>query len=236
MDIKGIFGELKGRLIVSCQALEDEPLHGSDIMAKMAIAARSGGASGIRANSKEDIIAIKQVVNLPIIGLVKRDYKDSDIYITPTIREIDELIEAEADIVAIDATSRKRPCNESLSHLIDYLKNHGKLVMADISTFEEGIKAEEMGVDCLSTTLSGYTPYSPSHSNPDFELVEKLVNYARIPVFAEGKITTPDQARHMIKLGAYAVVVGSAITRPQCITERFVQGLVKDPSEKTVTS
>lgn len=225
MGNETILEKLNGRLVVSCQALENEPLHGPDIMAKMALAAEQGGAAGIRANTREDIEAIKSVTSLPVIGLVKRDYPDSDIFITPTRKEIDELLATGAEIIALDATARARPNNEDLYELIQYIKANDRLVMADISTVEEGLQAFEFGADCISTTLSGYTPYTPSQDGPDTELVERLCGLTSKPVFAEGRIHHPAEAGTMLDIGAHAVVVGSAITRPQLITERFVQGL-----------
>ncbi|RSK28877.1 N-acetylmannosamine-6-phosphate 2-epimerase [Bacillus sp. HMF5848] len=229
------FKDVQGSLIVSCQALEDEPLHGADIMAKMAVAAEMGGARAIRANSKQDIIAIKQAVKLPVIGLVKRTYPDSDIYITATKQEINELLEAGADMIAIDATKRKRPNGESLEKLVQYTKSKHVAIMADISTFEEGFNAEKLGFDCVSTTMSGYTPYSPQQPGPDFTLLEKLVTTLRIPVIAEGRIHSPELANQALQLGAFAVVVGSAITRPQDITKRYVQAIKDGKSNDNIT-
>jgi N-acylglucosamine-6-phosphate 2-epimerase len=216
--------QIKGKIIVSCQALHDEPLHGSDIMAKMAIAAEQGGAAAIRANSKEDIAAIKNVTQLPVIGIVKRDYPDSDVFITPTLKEVQELLGAKTDVVTIDATSRKRPGNLSLEEMVNYIRSQSQsYIMADISTFEEGVMAMELGVDFISTTLSGYTSYSPQITEPDFELIERLSNLNKTPVIAEGRISSPAQAKKALELGAFSVVVGSAITRPQLITKRFVE-------------
>jgi N-acylglucosamine-6-phosphate 2-epimerase len=220
-----VFNQLKGKLVVSCQALQDEPLHGSDVMGKMAKAACVGGASGIRANSAVDIEAIKGYVDLPIIGLVKRDYPQSDVYITATRKEADELIGAGVDIIAIDATDRPRPNGESLESLIAYLKAKGQTIMADVSTFDEALKAVKLGVDCVSTTMSGYTPYSPQQCCPDFILLKRLVDTLQIPVFAEGRISTPEDVKRAMDIGAHAVVVGSAITRPQEITKKFVQSI-----------
>ncbi|MCM3338415.1 N-acetylmannosamine-6-phosphate 2-epimerase [Paenibacillus sp. MER TA 81-3] len=219
---KHILERIQNRLIVSCQALEDEPLHGSALMAKMAMAAEVGGAAGIRANMAKDIEQIKQLTDLPIIGIVKRDYDDSDIYITPTMTEVKELIDVGVDMIALDATRRKRPNGETLEEIIAYAKQHQQTVMADISTEDEALYAASLGVDCVSTTLSGYTPYSPQDAMPNFSLVEKLVKSLRIPVIAEGKINLPSQAARMLQLGVHAVVVGSAITRPQLITQAFV--------------
>lgn len=215
--------KVKGRLIVSCQALENEPLHSPFIMGRMAKAAMEGGAVGIRAQGVEDIIEIKKVTGLPVIGIIKRNYEDSDIYITPTKKEVDELLTTGCEMIALDATNRVRPNNEDLKELIKYIKENGVLVMADISNYDEAIKAQEYGVDCVSTTLSGYTPYTKTLEGPDFVLMERLVKDLEIPVIAEGKVNTPQDLKRVFELGVYSSVVGSAITRPQLITEKFVK-------------
>ncbi|MBC8630463.1 N-acetylmannosamine-6-phosphate 2-epimerase [[Eubacterium] tenue] len=219
---------IKDKLIVSCQALEDEPLHSSFIMGKMANAAKIGGAVAIRAQGVEDIIEIKKVTNLPVIGIIKRNYEDSPIYITPTKKEIDELLNTNCEMIAIDATNRNRPNNENLKELINYIKSNNVLVMADISNYEEAIKAYEYGVDCISTTLSGYTPYTKKLEGPDFDLIEKLVKELDIPIIAEGRINTPEELAKAFSIGAYSAVVGSAITRPQLITEKFTKAIAKN--------
>ena len=213
--------EIKGKLIVSCQALPEEPLHSPFIMGRMALAAEQGGASGIRAQSMADILKIKKNVNLPIIGIVKRNYEDSDIYITPTKKEVDELLAVGCEMIALDATVRPRPNGEKLEDLVQYIKNHGVEVMADCSTYEECVAAEKMGFDCVSTTLCGYTSYSKNIDGPNIELIEKLVKDLHIPVIAEGKINTPEDLKAVLESGAYCAVVGGAITRPQNITKRF---------------
>ena len=219
---------IKDKLIVSCQALEDEPLHSSFIMGKMANAAKIGGAVAIRAQGVEDIIEIKKVTNLPVIGIIKRNYEDSPIYITPTKKEIDELLNTNCEMIAIDATNRNRPNNENLKELINYIKSNNVLVMADVSNYEEAIKAYEYGVDCISTTLSGYTPYTKKLEGPDFDLIEKLVKELDIPIIAEGRINTPEELAKALSIGAYSAVVGSAITRPQLITEKFTKAISKN--------
>lgn len=223
--------KIKNGLVVSCQALENEPLHSSYIMSKMALAAAQGGAVGIRANSKEDIIAIKQEVSLPVVGIVKRDYPDSEVFITATKKEIDELAESGCEMIAMDATMRPRPNGEKLAELVAYTKEnypHVKL-MADISTLEEALQAEQLGFDCVSTTLYGYTKETAGHKlyDNDFEFVKTVVSQVKIPVIAEGNILTPEMARRVLEIGVYAVVVGGAITRPQLITERFVNEIKK---------
>ncbi len=216
---------LKGGLIVSCQAAEGTPLHGSSIMAAMARAAEIGGAVGIRADGPSDIRAIKQAVNLPVIGINKIGRSESEPYITPTAQAAREIVEAGADIVALDATLRPRSSGLTAERLIAKVKELGVPVMADISTLEEGIAAAEAGADIVATTMSGYTPYSRRSEMPDLMLVRRLVGEVKVPVIAEGKIWTPDQARMAIRLGAHAVVVGTAITRPHIVTERFVKAL-----------
>ena len=212
-------------LIVSCQALEDEPLHGSAIMSKMAKAAKIGGATGIRANTLEDIKAIKDEVDLPVIGIVKNDYSDSDIYITPTIKEVDEVYQAGAEIVAIDATDRIRPNNESLEDLLKAIrvKYPDLVVMADISTSEEGYRAAKVGFDLISTTLSGYTEYTKHVKLPNYRLIRDLAKKIDLPIIAEGGIRCPKDLKKALKSGAFSAVIGSAITRPHLITKQFVE-------------
>jgi len=215
---------LPNDLIVSCQALEDEPLHSSFIMGKMALAAEQGGAKGIRANSKDDILAIKQEVDLPIIGIVKRDYSNSNVYITATTKEIDELIESGCEVIAMDATASARP-EKSLNDFVNYVREHAPNVelMADIATVQEAVKAEELGFDYIGTTLHGYTEDTKGEKlfENDFQFLKDVIKAVNAPVIAEGNIQTPDMLARAFELGVHAVVVGGAITRPKQITERF---------------
>jgi len=217
--------DVQGKLIVSCQALPDEPLHSSFIMGRMALAAKEGGAVAIRAQSSEDIREIQKVTGLPVIGLVKRNYEDSPIYITPTMAEVVDLLTTNCEMIALDMTDRPRPHQEKLSDLLARIHAEGRLVLADISTYEEGMAAAKLGADAISTTLSGYTPYSPQLSGPDVELVAALSRDLDIPVFAEGRINGPEDIKRVMAAGAYAPIVGSAITRPQLITAKFAQAL-----------
>lgn len=217
--------KIKNGLIISCQALEGEPLFSPFIMGRMAKAAEEGGAVGIRAQGVEDIIEIKSVTKLPVIGIIKRNYDDSDVYITPTKREVDELLTSKCEMIALDATKRIRPNNEKLWDLIRYIKNNGILVMADISDYDEGVISMEMGADCVSTTLSGYTDYTRKNNCINFDLIDKLVKNLKIPVIAEGRIESPEDLRKVYNLGIYSAVVGSAITRPQLIAKKFVDAI-----------
>ncbi|MCY9508647.1 N-acetylmannosamine-6-phosphate 2-epimerase [Paenibacillus larvae] len=224
-----MLNRIKKKLVVSCQALENEPLHSSFIMSKMALAAVEGGASGIRANSKEDVIAIKKEISVPVVGIVKRDYKDSEVYITATRREIDELLESGCEMIALDATLRKRPMNETIPGIIAYVKEKSPdmLLMADIASVEDAIEAEKTGFDCVSTTLYGYTNATKGCKLYDnnFEFLKRVLDVVSIPAIAEGNILTPEMARKVLEMGAHSVIIGGAITRPQQITARFINAL-----------
>ena len=220
---------LKGKLIVSCQALPHEPLHSSFIMGRMALAAKEGGAYGIRANTKEDIAEIQARVDLPVIGIVKRDYEDSKVYITPTMKEINELMEVRPDIIALDATHSLRPGGRTLDEFYREIRKSypEQLLMADCSTVEEALHADQLGFDFIGTTLVGYTDQSRDlkiESN-DFEIIRQIVEKVKHRVIAEGNINTPEKAKRVIELGAFSVVVGSIITRPQLITKSFAEAL-----------
>ena len=220
---------LKGKLIVSCQALPHEPLHSSFIMGRMALAAKQGGAFGIRANTKEDIKEIQSVVDLPVIGIVKRDYTDSKVYITPTMKENEELMEVKPEIIALDATIAARPGGLTLDEFFHQIKAKypDQLLMADCSTVEEALHADELGFDFIGTTMVGYTEQSQGLriEENDFEILREIVAKAKHRVIAEGNINTPEKAKRVIELGAFSVVVGSIITRPQLITKSFAEAL-----------
>lgn len=223
--------KLKGHLIVSCQALPHEPLHSSFIMGRMARAAAEGGARGIRANTKEDIEEIRKNTDLPVIGIVKRDYDDSKVYITPTMKEIDELMEVKPEIIAIDATISLRPGGKTLDDFYHDIREKypEQLLMADCSTVEEALHADELGFDFIGTTLVGYTEQSKGDKIEanDFEIIRTILSKVNHRVIAEGNINTPQKARRVIELGCYSVVVGSIITRPQLITKSFTEEIDK---------
>lgn len=227
MTDKSKIKSIEGKLIVSCQALENEPLHSSFIMGRMARAAKEGGAVGIRANTREDIEEIRKQVDLPIIGIVKKDYEGSKVYITPTMDEVDDLMKVRPEIIAMDATSDLRPNNKSLDDFFKEVKAKypDQLFMADCSTVEEAVHADELGFDFIGTTMVGYTDQSRGDKIEanDFEILRKIVEKVSNKVIAEGNINTPEKAKRVIELGAYSVVVGSIITRPQLITKSFVE-------------
>lgn len=215
----------KGGLIVSCQALETEPLHSSYIMSRMAYAAKLGGACGIRANSVEDIRAIRATVDLPMIGIIKQEIASSPVYITPTEASVGYLVECGVEVIALDATCRPRPDGRSLDEFFAVLRKRysDQPFMADCSTYEEGIHAREIGFDLVGTTLCGYTDYTKGTSLPDFELIARLGADLHLPLIAEGGIWSPEALKKVLSTpGVHAAVIGSAITRPMEITRHFV--------------
>lgn len=214
-------------LIVSCQALEHEPLHGPHFMAAMARAAELGGAVGIRANTPIDIAAIRRTTNLPIIGLYKIHTEGSPVYITPDCEAAEQIARAGSDIIAIDATPLPRRNGTTLQQLIDFIHTElQKPVMADCSCEDDAALAEMLGADIVSTTLAGYTAHGrPAMEGPDLEFLAALVARMQVPVVAEGRFDDPAQVARGFELGAAAIVVGGAITRPQEITRRFVRAV-----------
>ena len=228
MKKQQLIERIRGGLIVSCQALEDEPLHSSFIMGRMAHAAALGGAVGIRANTVEDIREIKTLVSLPIIGIIKKDYPDCKTRITPTMAEVDELVAEGVDIIAIDATFRPRPDGRTIVELYPEIRKKypDQMFMADCATFEQAQKAEEMGFDFIGTTLNGYTDDTRQTPPPNFELMNRLATELHTPIIAEGGIFSPEQLRQAMDQGVLACVVGSAITRPMKITQHYVKALL----------
>jgi len=212
---------LEGSLIVSCQADAGSPFHAPEFIRAFAEAAEQGGARGLRLEGARKIAAVRPHTKLPIIGLVKRRGA-GEVYITPELSDVAAVDEAGADIVAFDATLRERPV--PVEELVAEVHARGRLALADISTVEEAEVALEAGADLVSTTLSGYTPYSPRLEGPDLGLISDLAALGIRPL-AEGRIRTPAEAREALARGAYAVVVGSAITRPEVITGWFAAAL-----------
>lgn len=219
---------LKNKIIVSVQAMPSEPLYQEDCINALMKSVVTGGAQGLRVAGVRDVKNAKKLFDLPVIGITKPDKLPENwlelVYITPTLDDVKNLIEAGADIIAFDGTLRDRIT--PLESMISEIHNAGRLAMADIATYEEGLVCAKLGVDIVSTTLSGYTKESLSKSEePDFELLEKLVKNAKIPVILEGKIWEPSQVKKAFDLGAHSVVIGSAITRPQLITKRFIDSV-----------
>jgi N-acylglucosamine-6-phosphate 2-epimerase len=222
-------------LIVSCQSEGDDPFNKPEFIAAFAKAAEMGGAVAIRAEGLENIKAVKMKVNLPVIGITKGKFDDDWTLLTPDFSDIESLIKVGCEIVAIDATNRIRPNGLSGFDFLEEIKKRYKIpIIADISTFNEGIKAAELGADMIATTLSGYTPDSSERDDmhPDYELISELSSSIDVPVIAEGKIWSPTDAIKAIEVGAFAVVVGTAITRPRLITRMYSDALksLRNPS------
>ncbi|MGC4106566.1 MAG: N-acetylmannosamine-6-phosphate 2-epimerase [Thermomicrobiales bacterium] len=214
---------LAGTIVVSCQARPGNPLHGPKTMAIVAQAAELGGAAGLRVNGPDDIAAVRQATSLPIIGIWKQDHADSAVSITPTVASVREVIAAGAEYVACDGTARPRPGGETLAQVVMEIHRLGSIALADLATESDLRHAVLAGVDAVGTTLAGYTLESPAtDDSPDLDFLRWLVRHSPVPVFAEGRYWTPDQARAALEVGAAFVVVGTAITNPMAITARFV--------------
>ena len=229
MTKQEIFDSIKGKVIVSCQAVPGEPLYVEEksIMYLMARAAKRAGTPMIRTSSIRDVVAIKEETGLPVIGLIKINYPGFESFITPTMKEVDELAEVGSDIIALDCTDMKRGDGKSIEEFMTEVRKKypNQILMADISTYEEGVRAWKLGMNLVGTTMSGYTPHSVKLNGPDYELVKKLSETVDIPVIGEGRIHSPEDAVKMLEAGAFAVVVGGAITRPMEIATRFIKAV-----------
>lgn len=227
MTREELFQLMKGTIIVSCQATPGEPLYDPErsVMPLMARAAKLAGAKMIRTSSVRDIIGIKEETGLPVIGLIKREYPGYTGRITMTMREVDECMEALADIVSIDCTDTQRGDGLTAPEFLRLVKEKypNIIIMADCATLDEATAAYEAGADLVGSTMNGYTA-ATAHctGDPNYELVEQMVRALPCPVIAEGRVHTPEQARRMLDIGAWAVVVGGAITRPLEIANRFM--------------
>ena len=226
-----LLNKIKSGLIVSCQAEGNSPFNNPEDVAKFAVCAEMGGAAAIRTEGVEKARAIRTRVNLPLIGLIKTQFEDGSVRITGREKDVKDLMDAGCDMVAIDGTFRQRERMTGPEFIKTMKQKYNILIMADIATFEEGRACAETGADCLSTTLSGYTPETSGNdlSGPDLDLIKKLNEHfsGRIPVIAEGRYNTPELASQAIKAGAWAVVTGTAITRPQIITKWFYDAIKK---------
>lgn len=222
MPSQDVMRVLEGGLVASCQPVRGGPLDRPNLVAALALATLAGGAAGLRLESLADLEATRPLTQAPITGLVKRNSPDSPIYITPELSDVKALAERGADIIAFDGTQQARPV--SVKDLIEAIHAHGCLAMADCSTVEEGLEAHRLGADFVGSTLSGYTPYSPKLTGPDLEMVRQLSKQG-VRVIAEGRIATPEQARAALQAGAFAVTVGTALTRIELVTKTFADVL-----------
>jgi N-acylglucosamine-6-phosphate 2-epimerase len=220
-----IISQLRNGLIVSCQSETGEYFGTPESIAAFAKSAQLGGAAAIRAEGVDNIKAIRRELEIPIIGIIEGQFSNNWVCITPDFGDVEKILEAGANLVALDVTNRKRPNGLDGIEFFDEVRSKFDVpLIADIATFEEGICAVELGADMVASTLSGFTEYTENNSGdkPDLDLVERLFRAVKIPIIAEGRVWTPDQAKEALHRGAYAVVVGAAITRPKMITKKFV--------------
>lgn len=230
MSQNNILEKIRGGLIVSCQARKGWPMYGTEIMVAFAKAAQQGGACGIRATEPENIKAIKNEVGLPMVGIFKQWHKGHEVYITPTYESAVAVIEAGAEIVAMDGTKRKRPNNEVLDDIIEKIhKNYSNiLVMADCDNLESGKYAQKCGADIVSTTLAGYTEATNKQQSFNPKLVNEFKKNLLVPIIAEGHISNTEELHAAYQNGADSVVIGTAITRPEIITKKLVSSLMEE--------
>jgi N-acylglucosamine-6-phosphate 2-epimerase len=229
---ESVWERLRGRLVVSCQASKGDPLDDVATLVRIATAVLRGGAGGLRAEGAERVAAFRQITELPIVGIVKSFDANGDVYITRDFQSARAVSEAGADLIALDCTARRLNEAEPWPGLIERI--HAELdrpVLADIASVEDGVAAERAGADAVATTLYGYTAETAGARTPSWELVERIVARVKVPLVVEGHITSPGEARKAFELGAWTVVVGSAITRPETITARFVAAAAEAAQE-----
>lgn len=224
--MNSILSHLKRKVIISSQAMPGEPFYDEICMKAMMQSIINGGAEVLRVAGARDVKMAKDL-GVTVIGLTKPDKLPNNwksiVYITPTLTEVEDLINAGADIIAFDGTLRERP-NCTLEDIINKIHQAGKIAMADISTIDEGLACDKLGADIISTTLAGYTDESGEPTEgPDFDLLTNLINLTKKPVILEGRIWNPEEVKKAFEIGAFAVVIGSAVTRPQLITKRFME-------------
>jgi N-acylglucosamine-6-phosphate 2-epimerase len=213
-------------VVVSCQAGPESPLNAPQFIAAIAQSAAMGGAAGFRIDGPESVAAVRAVSDLPIVGINKLPNSDFDVFITPTYALACAVVDAGANIVGLDGTGRPRPRAEKLKDIVRRLHAERNVpVMADIATAEEAVAAAEQGADLIATTLAGYTDYSPARDGPALDLVHSIVSRTPTPVVVEGRIWTIEDVTACFEAGAFAIVIGSAITVPQFITQRFVEAV-----------
>lgn len=227
--MNSVLERLKGGMIVSCQSEGDDPFNANpEYMGLFAKAAEMGGALGIRTQGIEKLKAIKSAVSLPVIGLLKSQFPDGTVRITGSFKEVEMLIEAGSDIVAIDGTFREREGLSGPAFIKAVKQKYGCVVLADIATCEEAIACAKNGADAVSTTLNGYTPDTMSSVEmPNLYLLEEILKVIDVPVFAEGRYNVPADAQKAMEIGAYGVISGTALTRPRVITKWFVEAVEK---------
>jgi putative N-acetylmannosamine-6-phosphate epimerase len=222
--MQAVLERLRGRLVVSCQPVAGGPMDRVEIVVALALAARDGGAAGLRIEGAANVAAVRAACDLPILGLIKRDLDASPVRITPLLEDVAALAEAGADVIAFDATDRVRPV--AVGDLLAAVRRHGRLAMADCATLAEARAAARLGVDVVGTTMSGYTG-GPVPAEPDLAFVRAAAGELNVPVLAEGRYNTPASAAAAMEAGAFSVVVGSAITRTEHVTGWFAQAVAR---------
>lgn len=226
----------RGGLIVSCQAPANSPLNKPEIIAALAEIAEQNGAVGVRIDAPANIAAVKNRVNIPVLGIYKIVSDSCEVYITPTFTSAQQIVEAGANVIALDATARLRPGGEKLENIVTRLRaEFGQPMMADVALFAEGLyAAETLGVDVISTTLAGYTAETKHLTDPDFALVERLAKKLTVPIICEGRLRSSDDVRRAFNCGAFAVVVGAAITGIDQLVQKFVSATPNNAAKTAV--